>query len=94
MPTDRVPDVGSMGLFADDGDVMMEFSGGRLDGMKVLISEWPQDLAWPGTEVMDKPSGQIYRYHATASVRYPIYTHRPDDSANAESSNGEKEARP
>jgi hypothetical protein len=70
------------GLFAVGEDVMMEFSGGRLDGMKVLKSEWPKDQSWPGTEILDKASGQLYRYHLPSSKYHAVYTHRPDDSAN------------
>ncbi len=69
-------------LFAVGEDVMMEFKGGRLDGMKVLKSEWPKGQAWPGTEILDKPSGQLYRYHLPSSTHHAVYTHRPDDSAN------------
>ncbi len=75
--------VASHDLFAVGGDVMMEFSGGRLDGMKVLKSEWPKDPSWPGTEILDKPSGQLYRYHLPSSRHHAVYTHRPDESANA-----------
>lgn len=62
---------------------MMEFKGGRLDGMKILKADWPKHQAWPGTEIIDKPSGQLYRYHKHHSVKHAVYTHRPEDSANA-----------
>ena len=71
------------GLFAVGAAVMMEFSGGKLDGLKLLKSEWPKDQSWPGTEILDKPSGQLYRYHLPSSKHHAVYTHRPADSANA-----------
>ena len=69
-------------LFAIGEDVMMEFKGGNLDGMKLLKSEWPKDQSWPGTEILDKHNGQFYRYHLPTSKHHAVYTHRPDDSVN------------
>lgn len=62
-------------------DIMFEFRGGTLDGQKVMKAEWPPDQRWPGTEILDKPTGQLYRYHLPSSKRHAVYTHRPSDSA-------------
>lgn len=80
--------VASHDLFAVGADVMMEFKGGKLDGLKIMKSEWPKDQSWPGTEILDKPSGQLYRYHLPSSKRHAVYTHRPDASANVEVCDG------
>lgn len=59
-------------------EVLLEFKGGRLDGQQVMKHEWPKDTAWPGTEIVDKPSGSLYRYHHPSSLRHPVYTYRAE----------------
>lgn len=82
MPQKEPEPLAAGALFAVGEDVMVEFKGGHLDGMKILKDEWPKDQAWPGTEILDKPSGQLYRYHKHHSAQHAVYTHRPKDSAN------------
>jgi hypothetical protein len=62
-------------------DVLFEFSGGSLDGEQVLKKDWPQKQTLPGTEILDKPTGQLYRYSHKHSTNHPVYTHRPKESA-------------
>ena len=50
--------------------------------MKIMKDEWPKDRAWPGTEILDKPTGSLYRYHKDRSVHHAVYTYRAADSAN------------
>lgn len=58
----------------------VEFRGGRLDGLEL---DWPPTQPQPGTELVDKPSGQLYRYHLPSSAPgRAVYTWRPEDSAN------------
>jgi hypothetical protein len=70
--------VASTGWFA----VLFEFVGGPLDGEKVMAEEWPNDQSLPGTEIVDKNTGSLYRYHKQSSCEHPVYTYRPADSAN------------
>lgn len=76
--TEPAPEVVSSGWFA----VLFEFVGGPLDGEKVMAEEWPKDQSLPGTEVVDKNTGSLYRYHKQSSCAHPVYTYRPTDSAN------------
>lgn len=69
----------------EEDRVMFEFNGGPLDGTQVRVSEWPADKSWPGTEVLDKASGSLYRYNARESKRHAVYTYRLKESAHFES---------
>lgn len=60
---------------------MLEFKGGPLDGQVFLVEEWPKDATIPGTEILDKATGSVYRYHQPSSITHPVYTYRPADSA-------------
>ena len=73
----------SNALFAEGAAVMLEFSGGPFDGQKILKQDWPKGCAWPATEVLDKPTGSLYRYNLPDSVNHAVYTYRPKESASA-----------
>lgn len=62
--------------------ILFEFLGGPLDGEQVMEDEWPKGQTQPGTEIVDKNSGSLYRYHSPSSITHPVYTYRPKDSAN------------
>ena len=48
--------------------VMAEFQGGALAGVFIHEADWPEGKAEPGTEVVDKPSGHLYRFPHGAST--------------------------
>lgn len=63
--------------------IFLELRGGPLDGTVFLDGEWPEDATLPGTELLDKATGSLYRYHQPSSVTHPVYTYRPQDSAHS-----------
>jgi hypothetical protein len=61
------------------------FIGGPLDGAEIGMAEWPKESTVPGTEIINKPTGSVYRYHLPSSTPERMaYTYRPSDYANAE----------
>ena len=71
------------------------FIGGPLDGVEIGMDEWPEECTVPGTELINKPTGSIYRYHLPSSTtERAAYTYREIDSANAERSGPPKETKP
>jgi len=70
------------------------FIGGPLDGAEIGMDEWPAESAVPGTEIINKPTGSMYRYHLPSSTpERAAYTYRETDSANVPAlaqSGGEK----
>lgn len=61
--------------------IYFELKGGPLDGTIFRESDWPEDATTPGTEIVDKATGSLYRYHQPSSISHPVYTYRATDSA-------------
>ncbi len=61
--------------------ILFEFRGGPLDGSQFFKDEWPDSVSLPATEIVDKPTGSLYRYHLRESWHHAVYTYRPEDSA-------------
>lgn len=66
--------------------IYVEFKGGPLDGTVFREDEWPTGATTPGTEIVDKATGSLYRYHKPSSVTHPVYIYRASDSAGSPSS--------
>lgn len=61
----------------DPDKVFLEFKGGPLDGLQFLRKDWTDSP--PGTEIVDKAKGLVYRFHLPSTVRHPVYTYRPNE---------------
>lgn len=69
--------IGSSGMLSE---VLFEFLGGPMDGEKIRRDEWPKNRALPRTEILDKCTGSLYRYHHSSSEQHPVYTYRINES--------------
>lgn len=61
-----------------ENDVLFEFVGGPLDGFKVNREDWHKDQRLPSTDILDKRTASLYRYHLTSSNHHAVYTFRQD----------------